>query len=259
MISRLRCAGVAVAVAVAALCSLLAGSAAAASGNGSGREVRPVGLPEPLGNERLSDQERLTRHARAIRRSRVHVLPDANSPTVAWLSYYSEDGPDEIYLVLRSRVDPAGRIWLQIRVPMRPRPQTGWVRRESMGRLEAVRTKLLVDRRRLRAILLRDGKRLWSARVGIGAPATPTPAGRYWVRTRLRGLRSLPIYGPWAFGTSAYSTLSDWPGGGVIGIHGTDEPELIPGRPSHGCIRVRNRAIRRLARLMPIGTPVEIV
>jgi lipoprotein-anchoring transpeptidase ErfK/SrfK len=63
---------------------------------------------------------------------------------------------------------------------------------------------------------------------------------------------------PWAFGTSAYSSLSDWPGGGVIGIHGTDQPELIPGRPSHGCIRIRNPAIVRLARRMPIGTPVRI-
>ena len=61
-----------------------------------------------------------------------------------------------------------------------------------------------------------------------------------------------------AFGTSAYSKLSDWPGGGVVGIHGTNEPGLIPGRPSHGCIRVRNRDIVRLGRLMPIGTPVRI-
>ena len=66
------------------------------------------------------------------------------------------------------------------------------------------------------------------------------------------------VYGPWTFGTSAYSSLSDWPGGGVIGVHGTNQPGLLPGRPSHGCIRVRNDDIRRLARLMPIGTPVHI-
>ena len=66
------------------------------------------------------------------------------------------------------------------------------------------------------------------------------------------------IYGSWAFGTSAYSALSDWPGGGVIGIHGTNQPWLIPGRPSHGCIRRRNRAIVRLVGLMSIGTPVQI-
>jgi lipoprotein-anchoring transpeptidase ErfK/SrfK len=44
-----------------------------------------------------------------------------------------------------------------------------------------------------------------------------------------------------------------------VGIHGTNQPELIPGRPSHGCIRVPNANIRLLARLMPVGTPVHIV
>ena len=31
---------------------------------------------------------------------------------------------------------------------------------------------------------------------------------------------------------------------------------LIPGRPSHGCIRVRNADMARLYRLTPIGTPI---
>jgi lipoprotein-anchoring transpeptidase ErfK/SrfK len=52
--------------------------------------------------------------------------------------------------------------------------------------------------------------------------------------------------------------MTDWPGGGVVGIHGTNQPQLIPGRPSHGCIRVPNGKISRLARIMPIGTPVLI-
>ncbi len=48
-----------------------------------------------------------------------------------------------------------------------------------------------------------------------------------------------PVYGPLAFGTSARSAvLTDWPGGGFIGIHGTNEPELLPGRVSHGCVRL---------------------
>lgn len=255
MTSRLSRVGVAFVV----VCCLLGAATGEAAGAGGKPPVRPLGSSAPLGNERLSDEKRLTRHASAVRRSRVHVRADRDSTTFASLRYYSEDGPDEVYLVLRSRIDAAGRTWLQIRVPMRPRPRTGWVRRESLGRLAAVRTRLIVHRRRLRATLLRDGRRIWSAPVGVGAASTPTPAGRHWVRTRLRGLRGRSIYGPWAFGTSAYSVLSDWPGGGVIGIHGTDEPELIPGRPSHGCVRVRNPAIRRLARLLPIGTPVAMI
>ena len=99
---------------------------------------------------------------------------------------------------------------------------------------------------------------MWRAPIGIGTDAAPTPAGVFYVRNRLTRYRS-PFYGPVAFGTSARSaTLTDWPGGGFIGIHGTDRPDLIPGRVSHGCIRLRNAAILRLARLMPIGTPVRI-
>jgi lipoprotein-anchoring transpeptidase ErfK/SrfK len=87
----------------------------------------------------------------------------------------------------------------------------------------------------------------------------PTPHGTFWVREKMRVTQPGTIYGPWAIGTSAYSVLTDWPGGGVVGIHGTNEPQLIPGRPSHGCVRVPNAAIRRLARLLPIGTPVRIL
>jgi lipoprotein-anchoring transpeptidase ErfK/SrfK len=67
------------------------------------------------------------------------------------------------------------------------------------------------------------------------------------------------FFGPLAFGTSARSAvLPDWPGGGFVGVHGTDRPDLIPGRVSHGCIRMRNVDIVRLGRLMPVGTPVTI-
>ena len=68
-----------------------------------------------------------------------------------------------------------------------------------------------------------------------------------------------PFYGPIAFGTTARSAvLTDWPGGGFVGIHGTNEPQLIPGRVSHGCIRLRNADMLRLAVLMPVGTPLTI-
>ena len=73
-------------------------------------------------------------------------------------------------------------------------------------------------------------------------------------------VRGAPVYGTRAIGTSAYAPgLTDWPGGGVVGMHGTNEPGLIPGRPSHGCIRLRNSAINRLYRLVPKGTPIEII
>jgi lipoprotein-anchoring transpeptidase ErfK/SrfK len=116
----------------------------------------------------------------------------------------------------------------------------------------------VVDRTRLTASLLRDGRPLFRAPVGVGAPATPTPSGEFYVRNRLHKYSS-PFYGPVAFGTSARSEAgSDWPAGGFVGIHGTNRPDLIPGRVSAGCIRMSNRDIVRLARLMRVGTPVSI-
>ena len=121
-------------------------------------------------------------------------------------------------------------------------------------------TQLVIDRRRLRATLYRNGKRVWRSPVGVGKRGTPTPGGHFYIREKINALQGGTIYGPLAFGTSAYSNkLTDWPGGGVIGVHGTNQPQLIPGRPSHGCIRVPNRNILRLARLMPLGTPVHIL
>ena len=79
------------------------------------------------------------------------------------------------------------------------------------------------------------------------------------MRERLVPAESDSIYGVLAFGLSAYSRFrTDWPGGGQVGIHGTNEPDLIPGHISNGCIRLRNADISRVGRLMPIGTPVLI-
>jgi lipoprotein-anchoring transpeptidase ErfK/SrfK len=129
-----------------------------------------------------------------------------------------------------------------------------------VGRFHPVRTLLRIDRGALRAVLYRGGRPVWRARIGVGTPANPTPAGRYYVRSRILPIDRSGPYGAFAFGTSAFSPgLSDWPGGGIVGIHGTDQPQLLPGRVSHGCVRVRNRDITRLRTLMPLGTPIEVV
>ncbi len=169
------------------------------------------------------------------------------------------DQTDELVAALVATRDGSGRSWVRIRFPTRRRERTGWVRRWALGELRVVRTWLRVDRSRLRATLVRDGRVVLRARVGIGKSYWPTPRGDFYIRSRMRGFGAGSIYGPVAFGTSAMSpVLTDWPGGGFIGIHGTNAPQLVPGRVSHGCIRMRNRDILRLARLMPVGTPVTI-
>lgn len=192
-------------------------------------------------------------HESAIRRR-----PKTTAHRITSTHYVTEDGFPEVYPALRQWTDRAGLVWIRVRIPMRPNGRTGWVRRYALGPLYVVNTKIIVNRRRGRAVLYNRGNRIWKAPVGTGAPGTPTPPGRHWIREKFRNADPGGLYGPFAFGTSDYSVLTDWPGGGVIGIHGTNEPGLIPGRPSHGCIRVRNGALRRLWQVLPIGTPLLI-
>jgi hypothetical protein len=220
----------------------------------------PLDLLQKPGDEiKLSDEEDTTRWSHAQSTATIRLTPQTSSRAVGRLRFFTEDGLPEVYPVLAARRDSAGRDWVQVRVPMRPNGRVGWVLDEMVSQFYIVRTALVIDRSKLRATLSKKGKVIWSARVGIGKSGTPTPQGQFWIRERLKGLGNGGTYGPWAFGTSAYSNLSDWPGGGVVGIHGTNQPGLIPGRPSHGCVRVRNDKIRLLARLMPVGTPVSIV
>ena len=247
-----------------ALIALLTGMAACAPGAATAAVVVPASVSEPLLDMDepgetviLSDEKRVTRWAHASAKYPIRAAAASTARTITQLRFKTEDNLDEVYLVLDAAVDAAGQPWLHIRIPMRPNGRTGWVPADMLGPLKTVTTQLVIDRTVKKARLYKAGRRIWEASVGIGKPGTPTPRGSFYIRERLRGNGG--AYGPWAFGTSAYSSISDWPNGGVVGIHGTNQPGLIPGRPSHGCVRVRNDKIRTLARLMPIGTPVRVV
>lgn len=186
--------------------------------------------------------------------------PDAHAPAVARLRTRSPVHTDDLVLVLARTTDAAGRGWLQVRLPVRPNGTTGWVPESALGELQPVKTWLRIDTKHFVAKLIKNGKVVWRARVGVGQPQWPTPKGQFFIRAELRGYGARgSFYGPVAFITSATSdALTDWPGGGIVGVHGTSLPNLIPGRISHGCVRVRNADILRLARLMPVGTPLTI-
>ena len=87
-----------------------------------------------------------------------------------------------------------------------------------------VNTHLYVDRAHFRATLKRNGKTCSRRIVGVGRAIWPTPRGEFYIRDKLTNFNNA-FYGPIAFGTSARSaTLTDWPGGGFVGVHGTNEP-----------------------------------
>jgi hypothetical protein len=224
----------------------------------------PASLPAPAAAafvvrhpSKLRADDHVSAWAPVRRPAVARRAPGQRSDAVAPVARLTPEGTENIVQVLGRR-GRGGRVWLKVRLPAGASGLLGWLPRRVLGAYGFVRTRLVIDRRRLRATLLRNGRPVFRTAVGIGAPGARTPPGEFYVRNRLSRYAS-PTYGPIAFGTSARSDqLTDWPAGGFIGIHGTDRPELLPGRVSHGCIRMRNGAIRRLARLMPIGTPVTI-
>lgn len=245
---------------LAATAATLAASALAAVSVtvASAAPSSPSAPANPPGQTRLSDEATITRWATAVARGRAYAAPSSHARRIGRLRFATEDGFPEVYLVLAQFRDAHGTAWMRVRLPQRPNNTTGWVVRAALSDLRVVHTKLVVNRRTLLLTLYDRGRRVFRAPVGIGKPRTPTPAGSFWVREKFR-VKGKPLYGTRALGTAAYSNaLTDWPGGGIIGLHGTSRPGLVPGRPSHGCVRLRNRDIERLYALTPVGTPVLI-
>ena len=188
----------------------------------------------------------------------AHAQPKASSSTVTTLNLVTSDGTQNIVLILGSIQLSPTETWYHVLLPILPNNSTGWVPANALGNIYTVHTHLYVNRETQVATLKRDGATIFTTRVGVGKSYWPTPAGQFYIRDKLTNLNN-PSYGPIAFGTSARSpVLTDWPGGGFIGVHGTDEPGILPGHVSHGCIRMVNDAILKLATLMTVGTPLTV-
>jgi hypothetical protein len=232
------------------LCAIGAPSATAAEATGGSAVVSVT---------QLSNERTLSRWAYPLAEAIVRASPADRARSLGRLRFLTGDEQAQVYVVLDAAQLGSGSEWARIEFPGRPNGRSGWVPRAALGAFHVVRDYLRVDRGRLRATLFRGGRAVFSAPIGVGKASTQTPAGSFFVTEKLITVGS-PAYGPFAIGTSAYApTLSEWPGGGVVGIHGTNEPQLVPGRPSHGCIRMHNADISRLWRLIAVGTPIQIV
>lgn len=206
--------------------------------------------PEPL------RAGRTTRWATVDRAVTARESPGGD--TVARLGTRTPEKTQNLVVVLGRAERHDGDLWVRVRLPVLPNNTTGWVPRDALGGYQTVDTRLVVDREKQDAVLYKGAKPVFDAKVGIGKAGSPTPPGRFYVRVKLTSYRSA-FYGPLAFGLSARSdVLTDWPAGGFVGIHGTNRPDLLPGRVSHGCIRMANEDILELGKLMPVGTPVTV-
>ena len=187
----------------------------------------------------------------------MRAAPSAAAPRVAVLREFRDDYRPQVVFALGQRAGADGKLWYRILLSKRPNGTTGWVRADGVD-LQPVRTTIVVRRGARELEVRRSGRVIYRTTVAVGAPGTETPLGRFYLTTEFRPTDS--FYGTWAFETSAYSpTLTDWPGGGKIGIHGTSAPQLLGQAVSHGCIRVSNAAADRLHALVSPGTALEIV
>ena len=145
-----------------------------------------------------------------------------------------------------------------VQIPKRPNGVTAWV---PAGQVVVARlsTRIVVDLSEKRVTLYKAGRQILSSKAAIGAPATPTPIGRFYVNQRLIPTDKGGPFGPGALGISAFSNvLTGWTQGGPIAIHGTNAPWSIGKAVSNGCIRVPNPKLRRLFSEALSGTPVLI-
>jgi lipoprotein-anchoring transpeptidase ErfK/SrfK len=242
---------------------LLAGALLRPGGNDTAAPIISARVPKPQpqtfsGSAIRSDK--LSRYSSVVARARHAAILVRRSPSThsrATRLHERTLGKARLPLVLL--VHKRRGKWLDVYLPTRPNLSRGWI---SMSDVRLARDDFRVEIQLTRHRLIAwDGKhRVATERIATGKALTPTPTGTYYLTDLIRPPDPKGFYGPYAFGLSAHSPiLTSFEGGdGQVGIHGTNEPSALGGNVSHGCIRVRNAAIRRLARLLPLGTPVQI-
>lgn len=168
-------------------------------------------------------------------------------------------GTRTVLPVLGQATASNGASWLRVRLPGRPNGHAGWI---SANRTKRTVTpwQIVIDLSERRLTVYRGAAAKRHFRAVVGKASTPTPRGSYFIEEAL-AISSSETGGPFALATSARSNVfEEFEGGpGQIGIHGTDNLSGRPGTAvSHGCIRLRGRAITWMARRIGAGVPLVI-
>lgn len=194
----------------------------------------------------------------------VRSAPDRNARVIAKLSEFRPQDYRPRYVLAvsaktgtKTKKAPSRVEWYEISVPGRPNGRTGWVQAPHVS-IKPMPWQVVVYRDSRVVQAWKGTKLVYSAKVAVGAPGMETPTGLYYVTVRFKPVK-VPFLGSFAFETSAYSKLSEWPGGGVVGLHGTTAPHLLGLAVSHGCVRMSNDTANFLRDRIPLGTPIRIL
>lgn len=125
--------------------------------------------------------------------------------------------------------------------------------------------RIVIDKSENRLRLYENGKLLKTYPVATGRSPAQTPEGRFTIVVKLiNPAWTNPRTGRTTPGGVPHNPLgSRWlglsiGGGREYGIHGTNQPWSIGRYVSLGCVRMHNRDVEELYRLVPIGTVVSI-
>lgn len=176
------------------------------------------------------------------------------APSVALILPRTEMGSPRVLPVVERRGS-----WLGVLAEERPNGHVGWVHLDTNVTLARVRSAVRVSLGRRTVTVRRLSRVVASVRVAVGAPATPTPTGRFAVTDRI--VSTAPsIYGCCILALSGHQPYLEpgWTGGNRIAIHSTLETSAIGSAVSHGCVRADEASMRTLLATVPLGTVVTI-
>lgn len=240
------------------------GSAPLVIGSEVARSVpNPSAVSEPRGYGPVSGID-MNRSRQRATTAVAHVVnqeiearssPDDTAPVVATFANPNARGGPTVFQVVGPTVDG----WVEALLPVRPNGTSGWIRVDDVE-LTHNPYRIDIDVAGFVLKITRDREIIMTTTISIGTGETPTPLGDFYLTELLRPPDPAGIYGPYAYGLSGFSdTLSSFNGGpGIIGIHGTNQPELLGTNVSHGCVRVDNAVIEQMTTFLPLGTPVSI-
>jgi hypothetical protein len=189
----------------------------------------------------------------------ARAAPKASAKVVWRIPLVGRFGGDRTHLLVTRAGVRKGVRWAEVLLPKRPNGSRGWVLQDRMELTStAIRLKIDVGDRRLS--VFRKNRRIMYVPVAVGKDETPTPTGPLFaIAETLPGV-SGGFLGTYILPLTGFSeTLNEFAGGdGRVAIHGTTLPALIGTQASHGCVRMYNSDVIRLARLARPGTPLVI-
>ncbi len=187
----------------------------------------------------------------------VRRRPSADAPVKTRLGVRNQNGYPTLVLVDRVK-EAEGSTWYLVYVAMRPNGSKGWVKEGSLA-FYTTSAKIVIDLSERKLRTYRRGELKGEYPVAIGRPGLETPTGFFFINQKLKPPRPGGAYGALAIGISAFQPrLSGWPQGGPVAIHGTNEPWLIGKAVSHGCVRMFDKDVLAVDKVVPAGSPVVI-